>query len=318
MRATVLFLLALTLLLPVIPAAAQTDQRCFSETGNCIAGPIRAYWERGGGLSVFGYPITAQAVELIEGQSLQVQWFERDRLEIQADGRVTTGRLGVERLAQVGTPWQPGPNAPAGVGCTAFTETGYQICGAFVSYWQKGGGLERFGLPVTDAFQTTLEGQSYMVQYFERRRFELHPEITADTVLLGLLGREVLSARQGQPETPNTQPTPVPQPAAPSYNNCQDDPNSASAPNYPVKITAINKGDEVVTLQNLSPETVNLDGWIMCSIKGNQQHPIRGSLAPGESKDFPGVGGPIWNNSDIDNGALYDHQGRLISYWNDR
>jgi len=28
------------------PAAAQGDQRCFPETGQCIAGPIRAYWLR--------------------------------------------------------------------------------------------------------------------------------------------------------------------------------------------------------------------------------------------------------------------------------
>lgn len=58
-------LLALALLFPAL-AAAQPDQRCFAETNQCIAGPIRAYWERGGGLPVFGFPITAQGVELGE------------------------------------------------------------------------------------------------------------------------------------------------------------------------------------------------------------------------------------------------------------
>jgi hypothetical protein len=40
-------------------ASAQTDERCFMETGFCIAGPIRAYWEANGGLPVFGYPTIA-------------------------------------------------------------------------------------------------------------------------------------------------------------------------------------------------------------------------------------------------------------------
>jgi hypothetical protein len=191
-RTSLLFIFFTTFaFIPALPAAAQADQRCFAETGNCISGPIRAYWERNGGLAVFGFPLTAQSIELVEGQALQTQWFERDRLEIQADGRVTAGRLGVERLEQLGTPWQPGANAPAGPGCTAFAETGHQVCGAFAAYWRANGGLERFGLPVTGEFVTELEGQTYTVQYFERRRFELHPAIGPNAVLLGLLGSEV-------------------------------------------------------------------------------------------------------------------------------
>ena len=52
-------LLALTALAPQ-QAAAQQAQRCFPETGYCISGTIRAYWEGNGGLSVFGYPMTSQ------------------------------------------------------------------------------------------------------------------------------------------------------------------------------------------------------------------------------------------------------------------
>lgn len=57
-------LVALALLVPAAPTAAQAEQRCFPETGQCIAGPIRSYWERSGGLAVFGFPITPQSVEL--------------------------------------------------------------------------------------------------------------------------------------------------------------------------------------------------------------------------------------------------------------
>ena len=47
--------LILIALLTVTPAAsAQADQRCFPETGFCISGRIRQFWEQNGGLSVFG------------------------------------------------------------------------------------------------------------------------------------------------------------------------------------------------------------------------------------------------------------------------
>ena len=86
-------LVVLSVFLPAY-ASAQAAERCFPETGFCISGPIRAYWEQNGGLPVFGYPLGAQREELAEGRSIQVQWFERDRLEIQADGAITAGRLG--------------------------------------------------------------------------------------------------------------------------------------------------------------------------------------------------------------------------------
>lgn len=46
------------------PAPAPTNQRCFSETGQCIHGAIRDYWEREGGLPIFGLPITAASLIL--------------------------------------------------------------------------------------------------------------------------------------------------------------------------------------------------------------------------------------------------------------
>jgi hypothetical protein len=41
-----------------------------------------------------------------------------------------------------------------------------------------------------------LEGNTYQVQYFERRRMELHPEQPGSPILLGLLGRTVLEMEQ--------------------------------------------------------------------------------------------------------------------------
>jgi hypothetical protein len=201
-RLLVLAVIALLALLTSIPgvAAAQTSQRCFPETGFCVSGPIRQYWERNGGLPVFGYPISPQRVESVEGRSLQVQWFERDRLEIQADGTLTAGRLGARVLELNGIDWQqlPGDTAVQ-PGCRFFRETQLNLCDPFLSYWERNGGLERFGYPLTRVRDEPIEGRVYQVQYFERRRMELHPENAAPfDLLLGLLGREVL-AREGAP-----------------------------------------------------------------------------------------------------------------------
>lgn len=49
-----------------------------------------------------------------------------------------------------------------------------------------------FGYPITSTIEETIEGQTYTVQYFERRRMELHQQPDGHTnVLLGLLGNVV-------------------------------------------------------------------------------------------------------------------------------
>src|SRR4051794_14277913 len=60
---------------------------------------------------------------------------------------------------------------------TYFAETGHYVT-TFRAYWQKYGGLAQFGLPLTEEFQelNPTDGKTYTVQYFERNRFEYHPE----------------------------------------------------------------------------------------------------------------------------------------------
>jgi hypothetical protein len=177
---------------------APPEARCFDETGFCISGPIRAYWEQHGGLAVFGYPITAQHEETVEGTTLPVQWFERDRLEDHGAAGVMAGRLGVDVLAQRGTPWESYPRvAGAADGCYFFVETGHSLCEPFLSYWQQRGGLQRFGYPITEPMQETIGDWTGTVQYFERRRMEHHAENAPPyDVLLGLLGRKMQAVSQ--------------------------------------------------------------------------------------------------------------------------
>jgi hypothetical protein len=178
-------------------AQAQPGERCFAETNQCISGPIRAYWERNGGLAIFGYPISPQRDEMVEQWSGPVQWFQRDRLEDHGAEGVLAGRLGARQLELTYRPWEyfkklPASDTPAG--CQFFPQTGHSLCQPYLGYWRANGGLERFGYPITQPFYESIEANRYNVQYFERRRMEIHPELPGSPILLGLLGRAVLEA----------------------------------------------------------------------------------------------------------------------------
>lgn len=200
-----LAIIGLSTLLGAAPASAAQRERCFAETGFCISGAIQSYWERNGGLAVFGLPISDLHTESVEGWSGPVQWFERDRLEDHGSVGVLAGRLGAQLLEMQGRPWQSLPRGQSTPpGCRFFAETGHTLCGTFLRYWERNGGLARFGFPISEPMQETLpNGNSTWtgnVQYFERRRMEQHPENagTSYEVLLGLLARDVYPAISGR------------------------------------------------------------------------------------------------------------------------
>ena len=97
-----------------------------------------------------------------------------------------------------------------------FAETGQCIEGRFLAYWRSQGldlgdreisareSLALFGYPISGEFTQTLEdGKRYTVQYFERARFEYHPENTSPyDVLLGHFGRRILASVPGAPTAP--------------------------------------------------------------------------------------------------------------------
>ncbi|MDW8145988.1 MAG: SH3 domain-containing protein [Roseiflexaceae bacterium] len=216
-------MLGLTLIVSLVfipRAEAQTGERCFPETGFCISGRIREFWEQNGGLPVFGFPITPLQEELIEGKPFKVQWFERNRLELHPENPrpydVLLGRLGVDHLTSQGRDWFAFPKSAPQSGCRFFPETGHNVCGAFLSRWRADGleldgrpgktvaeNLALFGLPLSGVIEETLsDGKTYQVQWFERARFEMHPANPPQyRVLLGLLGKEVRSLA-AQPASP--------------------------------------------------------------------------------------------------------------------
>lgn len=168
----------------------------FPETGHYLGGGFATYWHEGGGLAQFGYPITGEIVEPDpgSGKARTVQYFERNRFDSFPEFggsayAVQLGRLGDVALRQRGVTWEGLPRRGAGdEPCLFFPETGQQICPPFREQWEKSGGLARHGLPLTDAHDEA----GHLVQYFERSRFEHHPENPPNfQVLLGLLSREL-------------------------------------------------------------------------------------------------------------------------------
>jgi hypothetical protein len=211
------YILALLVVLALLPpSSAQAAPRCFPEAptiGDCIDGRIAAFWSEHGGLPVFGYPIGAQTSHVVEGRALQIQVFERNRLELHPENRapydVLLGRLGTEALERQGRDWAAFPKAKPS-SAHYFAETGHAIDPRFWGYWSNHGlefdgrpgasvaeSLALFGLPLSEAAPeaSPADGRMYLTQWFERARFELHPENPAPyDVLLGLLSRELAVA----------------------------------------------------------------------------------------------------------------------------
>ena len=182
-----------------IPQPAGTPGSCtgrlFPETGKCVNEPFLSYWNAHGQLPINGYPISDQFSEKLEdGKTYTVQYFERVRMELHPENsppyNVLLGQFG--RLIHPADP----PAAPKS-GATYFKETGHNLSGSFLTYWQANGGLAQFGYPISEEFSEKLEdGKTYVVQYFERARFEHHPENQPPyDVLLGQFGRRILGNR---------------------------------------------------------------------------------------------------------------------------
>ena len=196
---------------PTAPAPDPQDPAVtyFPATGHTLRGLMRTYWQDHGGLAQFGYPLTDEFSELsaTDGRIYTVQYFERNRFELHPENAgspftVLVGLLG--RLTATGAQqqypyagaFQPLRQGPPGT--RFFPATGHSLAPAFRAYWEERGGLAVYGYPISEPFQeiSPTDGKSYLVQYFERNRLELHPELPAEfRVSLGLLGVDVLRSR---------------------------------------------------------------------------------------------------------------------------
>ncbi len=161
-----------------------------TETGHHIYEPFLSTW-RQYDLAILGYPIS----EPLELEGMTVQYFERARFEHHPEYAGTSHEVLFTLLGNwIATENDAPAFDPVGedVGSSEperryYPETGHHLQPPFVSFWDSYGGLPVFGYPISE----TLQEDGRLVQYFERARFEYHPEHegTRYVVQLGHLGR---------------------------------------------------------------------------------------------------------------------------------
>lgn len=170
---------------------AQTPPgRYFPQSGHTVRGDFLQFYDKHGGLEIFGYPLT---IEFNEGGRL-VQYFTCVRMEAHPESadRVWLGSLASE--LGYSAPPIPAENIPRASDPNRryFKETGHTVAYSFLQYFDTHGGLDIFGYPITE-FEVE---NRRIVQYFQRARMEWHPEFPENQrVQLGNLGEIYATTR---------------------------------------------------------------------------------------------------------------------------
>lgn len=200
---------------PVASSGYPFDQPLyFPQTDQYIWLAFRDYWRRFGRVDVFGYPISPARLEtLADGQQHIVQYFERARLEFHGEAQNQVANwnslgkgerlLYTVKLTPLGSLAASGRNfptapAPSAVALAAdatlhyFSETQHTLSGPFYQFWNEHQGIFVFGYPISEPhIEQASDGKPYLVQYFERERFEYHPDNPDPyKVELSLLGND--------------------------------------------------------------------------------------------------------------------------------
>ncbi|PLS79051.1 MAG: hypothetical protein CYG59_15425 [Chloroflexi bacterium] len=211
-------MLAIPGLTKASPPPAQVQY--FKETGHAAHNYYWQFWKNTpNALRVLGYPISEPFMQesfTEPGKFYRVQYFERAVLEEHPEnfgrdgnrfyvlGRLLGNELIKNRRGEA--PFQPVPSIPGNANQTWFRETQHTLrndptTGPFKSFWEQYGGLLVFGYPTSEPFQerNADTGETYWVQYFERNRFEHHPNEKDPTfrVLLGRLGDQYAKQNPG-------------------------------------------------------------------------------------------------------------------------
>ncbi|GAB4443476.1 MAG: M14 family metallopeptidase [Chloroflexi bacterium OHK40] len=147
--------------------------------GFAVPAPIFRFWRALGGEERFGPPLEPARVTP-EGVS---QTFRKARIALRhaladtpyyvqpeplgAEAAAGLAYGGAQALAPIAEP----PDA------RFFPETGHSVRGAFRDFFDRGGGVEVFGLPLSEQLEAlAADGRTRLVQYFERAVLAYYPE----------------------------------------------------------------------------------------------------------------------------------------------
>lgn len=163
----------------------------FEETGHNIFFGFKKYFERKGGVATFGLPLT----EEFDENGIRVQYFQKVRLEYHPELAGTPYEV---QLGLVGDQIAAGRNYAKDTPFANnsqhryFPETQNSIHFGFKKYFERFGGVDRWGYPIS---QEVVEGGT-SVQYFQRGRLEWRPEMGGMFgVFSGNVGEEYLRLR---------------------------------------------------------------------------------------------------------------------------
>ncbi len=177
--------------------ALTTHELYFDETGQAIAPQFAEYWQEKGGLERFGYPISRPVM----CHGYLSQFFQRAVIEYHPEYAGTPNEVLLQLLGDEFTDGRSFDKAdPNSVPPDRiyYPQSGHTLGGAFQNFWQTTGGLALYGYPISEEISevSPTDGQTYAVQYFERNRFEYHPEAagTQYEVQLGLLGSNLFKS----------------------------------------------------------------------------------------------------------------------------
>lgn len=183
---------------PIAASATTSTNRYFPQTGHSVSFAFLTYFDRHGGVDMFGYPRTEEFTQ----NGRIIQWFQRAVLEYHGDSadpaaQVQQRPLGVSLTAnRQFVADTPSPDSPTK---HFFANTGFVVANGFLAYFNARGGVASFGYPVSGEIpEADSTGAIHTVQYFQYARFEYHPELvgTPYEVQLGLLGDEYLGLRR--------------------------------------------------------------------------------------------------------------------------
>ncbi len=178
------------------PGPARAATVCNGDT--CLDPRLAAAYDAHEGATYLGLPITTG----LRTEARVRQYFEKGALQIDLlSGHVSlldTGRM----ITQHRLPFSQ-DQAPRGDEHLFFPETGYSVSYALRIFYEVHNGRERFGPPISAAFDDGFSGRP-IVQYFPRARLEWHPELqgVGDEVQLGDIGRELLNLDQNSAALP--------------------------------------------------------------------------------------------------------------------
>lgn len=195
----IFIIILLTSALASISANAQAeDTQFFPETGHSVTGEfLREYKKPSDPSLVYGFPITD--VFSYPGDNHKYQYFQKALFLFDPDN-IPGFQVSQLPLGKMLYPPEPAPTfAPNSTGCQLFTDSGtpYSVCYAFLDFFNDHGGVSQFGYPITN-FENR---DGMIVQYFQRARFEWHPERSPGyRVLLSDLGYEYFNEHGEYPE----------------------------------------------------------------------------------------------------------------------